>query len=396
MRSDITALDLHFVVSEFSSLVGAKVEQVYESEDKDLYLSLHIPSLGKRFLRVVVGKFVYLAASKPEMPQSPPSFCVYLRKRLVNARVKSVRQVGFERIVELCFERKSREGLFEFVLYFELFSPGNVILCSKEGVILSVLEKQRWGKRILEPKEKYEYPRKDFDFFTLDNLQFERLLKSSDKENLVKTLAIDLGLGGVYAEEVCLRSDVDKSLRSADISKGAVDAIFSVIKIIRASVIEPFVVLNKQKGESALEIFDPGAVLDVVPFRLEYYSKKPVVAFGSFNSALDTALSTKVEKLAEEKKVAEVKSRFKKVDEIIDDQSVRVDGFERASLENQRKGELIYENYILVQDILKQIQDVRKRLSWSEIKAKLKGHAVIKNVDEAKGEITIELVDKGK
>ena len=62
--------------------------------------------------------------------------------------------------------------------------------------------------------------------------------------------------------------------------------------------------------------------------------------------------------------------------------------------QSQRTGELIYENYQLVKDILTQIQEARKKYTWQEIKQKLKDHDIIKEVNEKTGELILELQDQ--
>ena len=79
---------------------------------------------------------------------------------------------------------------------------------------------------------------------------------------------------------------------------------------------------------------------------------------------------------------------------IIEAQSKRKDELEKSSAQDQRKGELLYEQYALLSDILSQIKEARKNLSWDEIKEKLKGHKIIKRINSAKGIITVNIEDK--
>ncbi|MBI4738033.1 NFACT family protein [Candidatus Woesearchaeota archaeon] len=385
MKSEIAALELHYVVSELSACVGAKVEQVYQRDKRELFFSLHSSGAGKKYLRIVVGKFLYLAARKPAMPQVPPGFCLYLRKRLNNARLVGVRQLGFERIVEFSFERKSREGIASFLLYAELFTPGNIVLCDSKEMILSVLEKQKWGKRTLEPKHRYEYPKKDANVLTVNIDQFKAILAKSDKESVVKTLAIDLGLGGVYAEEVCFQSGIDKLTDSKNLKAAEVEKVFDALQDLRSAKIQPMIICGADES-----------IVDVIPIDLAGHAKKPRKEFSSFSEALDAALSEKFEVLEEEKKISESRSRFAKVDEILADQQSRLAGLQKAESENQRKAELIYENYTVINDLLKQLLEAKKKYSWQEVRSKLKGHAMIKGVDERTGEITVELNDTHK
>ena len=68
-----------------------------------------------------------------------------------------------------------------------------------------------------------------------------------------------------------------------------------------------------------------------------------------------------------------------------------IEGLERSSEENKRKGEFIYENYEQIKNILTEIIKAKEKFSWKDIKEKLKGHKVIKQVNEKEGKITVEL-----
>ena len=62
--------------------------------------------------------------------------------------------------------------------------------------------------------------------------------------------------------------------------------------------------------------------------------------------------------------------------------------------ENQRKGELLYENYQVVKDILDELNIAKKKYSWKEIKEKLKGHKLVKQINEKDQEVVIEIEDE--
>ena len=56
-----------------------------------------------------------------------------------------------------------------------------------------------------------------------------------------------------------------------------------------------------------------------------------------------------------------------------------------------RSCEIIYENYQLISDILAQFKAARKTMSWQDIKKKLKGHKIIKQINEKDNQAVIEL-----
>jgi predicted ribosome quality control (RQC) complex YloA/Tae2 family protein len=378
MKTEISSLELNRLVRELQGLLGGKLEQLYQVGRDEFILQLHVPGTGKSILRIIIGKIMYVASSKGSAPDKPPSFCVYLRKKLKNARLKSISQLGFERIVELVFETKDAR----FRLVFELFSKGNVMLCDEQGVILSALEQQEWKDRVLKPKQRYDYPKKEFSFLALTKSELELLLRKSDRESLVKTLAMELGLGGVYAEEICLLSKVDKNVKSNTLSGQEVASLYAVMQDLLSRQSSPVVVYEDDARSK---------VRDITPFRLEFYREFAIAEFDDFSDALDSVLTTKQEAKEIDAVEKHAKTRIDKIDEMIAQQRLRIEGLEVSEKENRRKAELVYENYILIQQVLAEVNELRKSSSWHDIKERFKGHKLIKEINEKTGEITLEI-----
>ncbi len=378
MKSELSSLDLHFLLKEFDYLIGAKIEQIYQIGREELILQLHVPSKGKQIIRIILGKMIYLASSKGEMPEKPHGFCLHLRKKLKNSRLRSIHQLGFERVIEYIFETK--EGKFRFII--ELFSKGNIILCNEEGKILSVLERQEWKGRSLKPGQQYVGPKKDYDFLELTKDQLDSMLNSSDRESLVKSLAIELSLGGTYAEEVCILAGVNKNLKPNQLSDKEVDSIFSAAQSIKDKEISPAILYKTD---------DKTDVKDIVPFPLEFYKALQSVPQETFNTALDSVLTVKSEAKAIESAAVFADKKLGKVAEMIRQQEQRIEGLERSEKDNQRKGEVIYENYPLIEQAIIAVKELKNTMSWKEISEHFKGHKIIKSVDTTTGELTLEL-----
>src|SRR3989338_7580165 len=96
--------------------------------------------------------------------------CLYLRKKLLGARIRKLEQKGFERIVEIEIEKQ--EG--KLSLFIELFGKGNIILV-KDNKILSAVEQQKWADRSVMPGNDYIFPNKPINFLKMDEEQFREL-----------------------------------------------------------------------------------------------------------------------------------------------------------------------------------------------------------------------------
>lgn len=370
MKKELAALELNSIVEELQFLKDGKIDQIFQPEKKKFYFQFYIPNKGKVILRIT-PKLIYLTSSRGESSEKPQGYCTYLRKYLSNARVREIKQRGFERIIEFLLEKK--EGKYRLMI--ELFDKGNIILCDENYIVLSPLENQFWKDRTVKAKEKYLWPKKEFNFLEINEKQLQELLKKSKQESLVKTLAIDLGLGGQYSEELCFLAEMDKNMvpEKADSKK-----LSQAMERLKKQKIKPIVIYKNNNLEN------------IVLFDLEKYEDSEKKYFETFNQALDFAFSQEVSKEKEKITVKKPKE-IEKLENMIKIQEKNIEKLKKSQEENKRKAELIYENYQQVEEILTELKKAREKYGWKEIKEKLKGHKIIKQIDEKEGKVVIEL-----
>lgn len=329
----LSSLEIKAVVEELQSLIGSKVDQIYQPDNEEIVISLHKTGLGKHLLRIISGTALYITSVKKPSPKEQINFCRFLRKRLGSTRLKEIIQNNFERIVELHFEGKESY----FILITEFFSKGNIILCDKDYNIISALQVQLWKDRKIKAKVKYEYPpaRKT----TYDNYEsFYSFIKSSQKENIVKTLALGLNLGGVYAEELCSRANIEKT------SKTPTD--------------EEIKSLYNELNQLLKEPLDPN-MINGEPFPIKMHSLGE--KFETFNKALDKYYSQfiVIEEISEELKINKYNVMLEEQEKQLQEIYIHVD-------ENKIKGEYIYNHYMELKELLdlfheKKVQELKKR-----------------------------------
>ncbi len=374
MKKNLAALELSYIVKELDALIDAKLDKIYHPDKKMLLLQFHITGQGKKILRISVPDYIYLTDYKEKSPEKPSGFCMVLRKNLEQSRLRSVKQLGSERIIELLFEKKEK-----YKLFIELFSPGNIVLCKEDNIIISALETKKWKNRTIRGGIAYTFPKREINFFDLRKAELKELLKSTEKDSLVTCLAIDLGLGGVYAEEVCLLAKINKKINPKKINEDNLNSLLKAIKSL----------CNQKTSPQA--VYDKKELVDIVPFELEFYKDFEKKDFKGYNEALDDYFTKQVK----EEKIDEYKSRhkkeFEKLNRIIDEQKKQIERMQASIKANNEKAEAIYSNYKLVDEILREIKKAREKYSWKEIKEKLKGHKTIKDINEKEGKIIIKI-----
>lgn len=362
MKKELSSIEIRVLIKELQRINGSYINKIYHPEKKTIVLSLRT-SEGKNNLYIKLP-FVWLSTKRIEMPEKISGFCGLLRKYLENSRIASINQIESERIIEIKF----RKGEKEYKLFVELFGEGNIIICDKEKEIIAPLEQQEWKDRKIIAGEKYELPPAKENIFTLSMDEFKK--KMNDSEAVSKNMAM-FGAGSVYAEEICLRSGIDK--KKTNLSEKEKEKIFSAFKNM----------LNEEINPRA--VYENGETKDIVPYSMNIYSQKEQKRFNSFTDAIENEFMKEEKKEQKTKKTSKHEERILKTKNIIQIQQRSLVELEKNIKELQEKGDYIYNNYEKVKKILDELNKTRREKGYEGLKEK-----TIK-VNEQKGEVVINI-----
>lgn len=146
----LDAICLSALTGELSEkLPGAKIDKIQQPERDMILFSLRGSGENLRLL-IAAGTGnarVHLTKSAFENPAEPPMFCMLLRKHLIGARILSVSQPKYERVLRLELETRDELGLEGHkTLIAELIGrSANLILVDSEGRILDCLRRMDYG-----------------------------------------------------------------------------------------------------------------------------------------------------------------------------------------------------------------------------------------------------------
>jgi len=335
-------------------LKGARVDKAFQPAKDTVLIRFHVPGKGRVDVAFQAGIRMHLTQYPLPNPKIPPNFPMLLRKYIKGATVEDIKQHNFDRIIEIDVKKEHR-----FTLVVELFAKGNIILLNEEGRIILPLKRKLWSDRKISSREEYKYPpKRGINPLELKKGGLKELFDNSSTD-IIRTLARS-GLGGIYAEEIIMRSGVQKELQASEISDEDLNSVYNAI----GELFEP---LKKSK-------FHPQIVKgkDVVPIDLKIYEDNENEVFETYSMAADEFYSGKVrediKKEYEDIWSAEVK-KFEKRLKIQEDTLAK---FHRTVQESKKKGDLMYSNYGRIQNILDIIIDARKKYSWNEIASTLK------------------------
>ncbi len=361
MVKELSSMDIYYLMKELKQLENSKVDRIYHTTEnyEELLVVVHVTGKGKHIIKVMLPSMILMDYSKEEQGTAT-GLCMMLRKNLEGSILASIEQVSFERVIILTFQRKEERKH----LIIELFGKGNIIFCDDKLNILNTLREEHWKDREIKKKQAYQQPISN-NILKMDEKEIEKIINTSKRTSLVKVLAMDLGLGGVYAEELCATIGIDKESKNAD-SKKILKGINELLK------------KNTKPNSVDGKIF---------PFELQ--TKKAEKYYDSFNEAILQNIELK--DMQKEK----YDKQKEKIDAIINQQSKILEETEKEIIENQRKAESIYEHYKELEDIIKVIKDAQKKYGWKEVKKRLKEDKkfsrIIKDINEKEQTITIEL-----
>lgn len=379
----ISSLDLYFLTKEFKELLeNSRIETFYQEEDV-FYLKIYVKGKGHFFLTNKVSKYIYISDVKLDNSTIPKSFIQYLRKFLKNGFIQKIKQIENERILDIEISKKNQNNdKFEiFHLIIELFANGNIILCASNFNIKNSLQKKKFKDRTVMVKDIYQLPpQKNISIYNLDKDKLKKELKESDL-SIVKFLAIKLGIGGKFAEEIIYNCNINKNKLTVEIKSDEVEKIKEESINIINSNIKASAILN-EKGE----------IIDFEPIYLNSITNKRK-EYNSFNELLkDYFNQFRNEK---DKKEVEYLKELKKLENRVKKQELKKKDILLNYEVYNNYGNKIYENYALIEDLLESINKSAKEKGWDYVKNKIKENPelskIIKTIKPNKNEIILNL-----
>ncbi|HLE75645.1 MAG TPA: ribosome rescue protein RqcH [Candidatus Bathyarchaeia archaeon] len=364
-KKEFTSFDASAVVHELKdALVNSRVNNVYQLDAKTLLLKLH--KTDKPPLRLVMeaSRRLHLTAYALETPLAPPAFCMALRKHLRSAWLSGVEQYEFERIITFYFRTKT--GLLRLIL--ELFGEGNIILTSEKGEILQALIFKHMRDRNILRNEVFQFPPSSGkNPFKVTREELEKAVKDFGEVEVVRAIARFLSVGGVYAEEVLLRANVEKTKHCNALTNPEVNAIFDGLQSLLSTI-------SSFKMEPRIVLAEDGSFLDVVPFRLKRYDVFKSQPYSSFNEALDEfyVKVTAAEKAVASIGVDELQREAERLKRVMAEQEQALREAESKGERDKCIGDVIYAHSSELQALLDRFSPAKREgKDWNAVIAEV-------------------------
>jgi predicted ribosome quality control (RQC) complex YloA/Tae2 family protein len=402
-KRELTSVDLAALDRELSAYAGARFEKAYLYPDDTVRFRMRDFDRGRVELLVAVRDPKHLrvapAEHVPDAPERPPDFAMMMRNRLEGAELVDVEQFEFDRIVSLRFERDDDST----TVVVELFGDGNLAVLDAAGAVIDSLETVRLKSRTVAPGAQYEFPDARFNPLAVDEPDFAARVRDSDTD-VVRTLATRLNFGGLWAEELCTRAGVEKTLDIEAMSDDQINALYveveRLIETLEQESFDPRVYYEAAEDEA-----DRRAV-DVTPVGLSEYEALESDVFDTFNGAVDhyvrelQAAASEAESAGAQR--PDFEAEIERRQRIIQQQEDAIENFKAQAEAEREKAELLYAHYDLVDEVISTVRGARAEdVPWEEIEARLdegadRGIEAAEAVTEVDGSEATVSVDLGE
>ncbi len=376
----IPNISLAYIVAELAPILGGSiVRKVQALEHGRLKFRLQQRHGTKDLIAAPDAIFItsFLIPAKKETS----GYGAFLRKKLSNKKVLSLKQQGLDRIVTM-----QLEGFF---LIFELFAKGNVILTDENMQILSAYRKEQWKDRTLRKGEQYKEPSsKGVNPSEITAASLGTILKASDSD-LVRTIVKELNIAPVFADAACLNAGKEGNvgLEKEMPAKG-----LSVKETAKLAVeISALYAIDLKKERPVIAEKDGKKML--LPFMPKMPGLKELQTFPTLNDAIDAIYSKSIseskgeqEKTSSSKKKSELEHSMRQQKEALEMLLAKVET-------NAKKAELIYANYSLLFALGEALRSAKRQsLQEKDVMYKLKGgFPFVKSIDLKHGKTIVYL-----
>jgi predicted ribosome quality control (RQC) complex YloA/Tae2 family protein len=360
---EFTSFDIAAVIGELKGQIAdSRVNNIYQFDEKTFIFKLHKTDAPPIRLVIEAGRRLHLTAYAEESPAQPPPFCMTLRKYLRSAWLTGVEQYEFERIVTVSFGTKT--GVLKLVV--ELFGEGNIILTNEQNLIIHALAYKKMRDRDILRNVALQFPPSSGkNPFKVSQIELEEAVKEGGEVEIVRFLARFLGIGGVYAEEILLRANVDKTEHCSNLSCDEVAGIFLALQSILSAV-------SGCKLEAQIVLGEEGDFLDAVPIKLKRYEGCRAQSYETFNHALDEFYLrvTVAERAVAGIDVDKLKREAERLKRMVAEQEKSINEDNRKSERDKLIGDSIYAHFNELQTFQNQLLNANQQgKEWSTIVA---------------------------
>lgn len=229
--------DLH------KKLLGGRVDKIHQPDKNEIVISIRSKGENYKLLITAISSSprLHLTNVARQNPVEPPMFCMLLRKHLTGAHITNIKQINFDRIVEISFECKDElDTTVRKSLIIEIMGKhSNIIFIHEDKTIIDALKRiaeNISSVRQIYPGLKYVIPPGSDK---LNPLKVTRELFMKEIESVNSGIYIYnflyknfLGFSPFISREICYLANLNESTYLGELSETKKEEIWSIFSKI--------------------------------------------------------------------------------------------------------------------------------------------------------------------
>ncbi len=128
-----------------NKLTGGRVDKIHQPDKNEIVIAVRSKGENHKLLITAISSSprLHLTNEARQNPAEPPMFCMLLRKHLTGAHIRAVRQINFDRIVEISFECRDELGtsLNKSLITEIMGKHSNIIFVNEDKTIIDSLKR---------------------------------------------------------------------------------------------------------------------------------------------------------------------------------------------------------------------------------------------------------------
>ena len=360
----------HLITELKSLLIGGRIRKIYQPEADEIRMTINNDKENYNLLLSANANNprVYLTEKPKENPNTPPSFCMVLRKHILNGTIVDIAQHETDRVIEFSISGKNEfnDVVIKKLIVEIMGRNSNIILTSDhtdlsaeagdEDIILDALKKVGSASnryRQILPGRAYVYPPESGrqNFFTLTEEKLEAMAADS-VETVCERFWVQafLGVSPTLAREIAYRAGVNGDLKFKEFSKKQIGYLWTAFAEVRADI---------EAGAKPAVYYFRREILDFSTLALRSMADSREESYPTVSAMLEAFYYIKDKKLRFKAKSANLrhqldtllKKNYKKLQNLHDDMADS-----KKNERNKYYGDLITANIYLLKKGMEEIE----------------------------------------
>ena len=367
MKDKLSNIDVFYIVRELQKYLSCRVNNIYEQNSKSFILKLDYEKTKEKiFLQLYSGFRLSLLPKKPEdCILIPKSFCAKLRKHVKNKRVVSIKQLGFDRIIDFQFGDED----FAYHIILEIYARGNIILTDHQYNILHLLRRYD-DQDNLKIAVNHIYPWQNFDHYNYlktepsdlyqwiitEREKLEGNKKINLKQFLIRGNSPISSIGPIIITHCLLQAGTNPNTK---VKKGKENITLQMIQDFWLKI-QQFFENNifhqlSQTNQGFILLDKDKKYKEYLAFLFLQYQEKEKIVFNSFLEAITHYYQTSIEEKNTSQKNEKITKKINKVERVKQDISGRLEKFSKKIDFNQKNADWITNNTQLIDNLISKI-----------------------------------------